>query len=206
MKKEENPLDALYTEGAVTDTVGLYDKWAEKYEADLIAIGYAAAMRCAQALAIADPDLSSPLVDLGCGTGLSGEALRAVGFTEIDGYDFSEGMLALARKKNCYREIVNVDLSEPDAVPDRGYRHAVLAGVLHHSHAPPEALFQALGLLPKGGCVVFTLNDETLRFPDYTGYIAGLVSSGEAEIALEEYGPHLPARDVGARVYVLRKC
>ena len=54
--------------------------------------------------------------------------------------------------------------------------------------------------------MVFTLNDETLRFPEYTDYIDRLVSAGEVEIASVEYGPHLPARDVGAGVYVLRKC
>ena len=202
---DDNPLDALYTEGAVTDTAGLYDDWAEKYEADLRAIGYAAADRCAAALAAADPQLSSPVVDLGCGTGLSGESLKAAGFGEIDGYDFSEGMLALARAKNCYRDVIYSDLSKPGAVPDKGYRHAVLVGVLHHTHAPPEAISDALALVPVGGCLVFTLNDETLRFPEYTDYIDELVSQGKVEIASVEYGPHLPARDVGARVYVLRK-
>ena len=68
-----------------------------------------------EALARANPGLESPVVDLGCGTGLSGEALRAAGFADVDGYDFSEGMLALARKKNCYREIINTDLSQPGA-------------------------------------------------------------------------------------------
>ena len=63
----------------------------------------------------------------------------------------------------------------------------------------------ALDLLPDGGSVVFTLNDETLRFPEYTDYIDRLVRSGKVEIASMEYGAHLPARDVGARVYVLRK-
>lgn len=132
-------------------------------------------------------------------------AFKAAGFAQIDGYDFSDGMLALARKKNCYREIVHTDLSQPNAVPDKGYCHAALVGVLHHSHAPPEAISGALALLPKGGCVVFTLNDETLRFPEYTDYIDALVTAGEVEIASMEYGPHLPTRDVGARVYVLRK-
>ena len=205
MSGDDNPLDAIYTEGAVTDTAGLYDDWSEKYEADLKAIGYAAADRCAAALAAADPSLASPVVDLGCGTGLSGEALKAAGFAHIDGYDFSDGMLALARKKNCYRRIVHTDLSQPNVVPDKGYRHAALVGVLHHSHAPPEAISSALALLPTGGCVVFTLNDETLRFPEYTDYIDKLVSAGQAEIVSMEYGPHLPTRNVGARVYVLRK-
>ncbi len=205
MSDSENPLDALYTEGAVTDTATLYDDWAERYEADLKSIGYAAADRCAAALAAADPGLTSPVVDLGCGTGLSGEALRAAGFAEIDGYDFSEGMLALARTKKCYRQIISTDLSQPNAVPDKGYRHAAMVGVLHHTHAPPEAISSALSLLPAGGCVVFTLNDETLRFPEYTDYIADLVKAGTVDIVSEEYGPHLPARNVGAKVIVLRK-
>lgn len=205
MSKENNPLDALYTQGAVTDTAGLYDEWAEKYEADLREIGYAAADRCAEALAKADPNLASPVIDLGCGTGLSGEALKAAGFNAIDGYDFSEGMLELARRKNCYRELINTDLSQPDGVPDRGYQHAALVGVLHHTHAPPEAISFALSLLPQRGCVVFTLNDETLRFPEYTDYIDQLLANGEVELTANEYGPHLPTRKIGARVYVLRK-
>ena len=206
MTNKQNPLDAVYTEGAVTDAAELYDNWAEEYEADLRAVGYAAAGRCASALASADPMLSSPILDLGCGTGLSGEALQGVGFKEIDGYDFSEGMLALARKKDCYRELFRVDLAQPDSIQDRGYRHAVLAGVLHHTHAPPETLAQTLARLPQEGCIVFSLNDETLRFPGYTDYISHLVESGQVSVVSEEYGPHLPGRDVGARVYVLRKC
>lgn len=205
MTNKQNPLDAVYTEGAVTDAAELYDNWAEEYEADLRAVGYAAAGRCASALASADPMLSSPILDLGCGTGLSGEALQGVGFKEIDGYDFSEGMLALARKKDCYRELFRVDLAQPDSIPDRGYRDAVLAGVLHHTHAPPETLAQTLARLPQEGCIVFSLNDETLRFPEYTDYISHLVESGQVAVVSEEYGPHLPGRDVGARVYVLRK-
>ena len=39
----------------------------------------------------------------------------------------------------------------------------------------------------------------------YTDYIAGLVFSGEVEISSDEYVTHLPACNVAARVYVLRK-
>ena len=43
MTNKQNPLDAVYTEGAVTDAAELYDNWAEEYEADLRAVGYATA-------------------------------------------------------------------------------------------------------------------------------------------------------------------
>ena len=42
-------------------------------------------------------------------------------------------------------------------------------------------------------------------YADYTDYIDALVSTEDVEIVSMEYGPHLPTRDVGARVYVLRK-
>lgn len=80
--------------------------------------------------------LCSPILDLGCGPGLSGEALQRVGFKEIDGCDFSESMFALARKKDCYRELFRVDLAQLYSILERGYRHAVLAGVLHHTCVP----------------------------------------------------------------------
>ena len=62
MTTQQTPLDAVYTEGAVTDAAELYDNWAEKYEADLRAVDYAAAERCARALASADPVLLGCLV------------------------------------------------------------------------------------------------------------------------------------------------
>ncbi len=53
----------------------------------------------AAALAALVGDLDAPLLDLGCGTGLSGEAFMSAGFSVIDGTDFSETMIAVARNK-----------------------------------------------------------------------------------------------------------
>ncbi|MDH3453013.1 MAG: methyltransferase domain-containing protein, partial [Gammaproteobacteria bacterium] len=76
--------------------------------------GYVTPGRCAQALADLAPDKSAPLLDLGCGTGLSGEALRAAGFATLDGTDFSEEMLTLARAKpGLYRNLILGDLNNP---------------------------------------------------------------------------------------------
>lgn len=74
------------------------------------------------------------------------------------------------------------------------------------THASPETLIQTLTRLLKEGCIVFSLNDERLRFPEHTDYSPNLVESGQTVVVSKKYGPHLPGRDVGARVYVLRKC
>ncbi len=49
--------------------------------------------------------------DLGCGTGLSGEAFEHL-ITEIDGFDLSAGMLEKAEKKAIYRQLWQGDCAE----------------------------------------------------------------------------------------------
>ena len=48
--------------------------------------------------------------DLGCGDGAVGEALRAKGFTNLEGLDISQGMLDIAKEKGIYQSLQKVDL------------------------------------------------------------------------------------------------
>ena len=187
------------------DTASFYNEWAATYDADLEGNGYLAPKRCADALALVDPTKACPIADLGCGTGLSGVAFRAAGFATIDGYDISVGMLELAKQRGCYRHTAIADLSDASTIPARGYKHAALTGVVGPDQVGPETVDLALSLLPVGGCVVLTLNDKALRFPEYPDHMHALADRGAAELAFEEYGPHIPERDIGATIYVLKK-
>ena len=76
----------------------LYDAWAETYDREIAENGYASPRRCARALADCLPDNAAvKLLDMGCGTGLSGLAFRAEGIEHIDGMDISPEMLNRAR-------------------------------------------------------------------------------------------------------------
>jgi len=46
-----------------------------------------------------------PVLDVGCGTGVSGLFLRDVGFADIHGSDFLPEMLALAKEKDIYNTL-----------------------------------------------------------------------------------------------------
>ncbi len=53
--------------------------------------------RCVEALARFVP-LDQPVLDVGCGTGLSGAALAAGGFVDVSGQDVNQAMLDVARR------------------------------------------------------------------------------------------------------------
>ena len=203
---DEGFLDRAYGLEDPENTKGFYKEWAATYEAETRANGYVTPSRCAVALAKLATDKSAPLLDLGCGTGLSGEAFSDIGFTTIDGSDFSEEMLAYARtKQGVYRTLILGDLNNPLPGAPGDYANIAAVGVFSPGHAPPEMIDEVMSKLPAGGCFVFSLNDHTLEIPGYQQHIDRLVESGEAEVTFREYGDHMPKREIKAMVVVLRR-
>ena len=94
-------LNIVYDQGR-TDPRNLYTKWSKTYDIKVSLNGYLTLQRCAKALAQFSNELNTPVLDYGCGTGLSSEALCAEGFTTTQGYDISREMLALADEKFIY--------------------------------------------------------------------------------------------------------
>jgi predicted TPR repeat methyltransferase len=198
-------LDTVYGIETQDDTRRLYRDWAETYDDEVLGAGYASPGRVAAAMANAVKDRTAPLLDLGCGTGLSGEAFRQAGFTTVDGTDFSEEMLESAKAKGVYRSLFKGDLSRPIPAEPGDYADIAAVGVFSPSHAPAEMIDQVMDLLPKGGCFGFTLNDHALDEKIYEERTELLVAQGTCEIAFKQYGDHLPERDLKSMVYVLRK-
>ena len=112
----------------------LYDDWAATYDQDLThaSHGYVGPMEAARVIAQNSTRSEQVVLDAGCGTGLSGLAVRAaVGSdTIIDGIDISTGMLEVAAKKSVYRRLEPADLSKPIAIPDDSYDVVVCVGTL----------------------------------------------------------------------------
>jgi len=202
---DDTYLDKVYSARDAESTRRLYDDWADSYEAELAENGYATPARCADALAAEMQDTSVPVLDFGCGTGLSGRALRAAGFLVIDGLDLSPDMLDLAREKGIYR---NLDVIEPGAPlpqPPGTYGAICAAGVIG-AGAAPISVFDILmdGLAP-GGRLVFSFNDHALEEPEYEAKLNSYLDAGKAELLFKAYGHHLPGIGLGANVYVIAK-
>ena len=197
-------LDKVYETGGATDTRKLYDAWSESYNDEISENGYQTPTRVARAMARVSRDLSLPLLDYGCGTGLSGGELRAAGFTTIDGADPSTGMLSQARETGHFRELIALDLSAP--LPfQAGQHHAITAiGVISTGAGPASLMDTLMDLLPTGGLLGFSLNDHALEDADYLAGVARLQDAGHLA-RVKEYGEHLPKMGLKSMIYVFEK-
>ncbi len=114
---------------------GLFDQYAVRFDEALVAkLGYQAP---ALLRALIDRNAAKPkgeffrhVIDLGCGTGLSGEPLRPIA-KRLSGVDLSPGMLARARDRGCYDALIEGDLvAALDAMSAETADLAVAADVL----------------------------------------------------------------------------
>jgi predicted TPR repeat methyltransferase len=206
MAEDTSYLNKAYKVENIGQTRKFYADWADTYDAEVRKYGYVTPGRCAAALAGLAPDLLAPVLDVGCGTGLSGLALRDAGFGCVDGCDLSPEMLRKAAKHvGLYRKLRETDLSEPFPFTPGTYAHIAAMGVIATGHAPPETIDEILSALPSGGLFVFSLNDHTLEDPAFEARIAENTDTGEAVLLFKEHGPHLPGYGLESSVYILQK-
>lgn len=201
----KNMLNNVYGLDSAEATQRFYDEWADSYDAEVTQNGYVTPGRCAAALAEFATDQTAPMLDIGCGTGISGGALRSAGFTTIDGCDFSAEMLERAKAKGHYRTLTNTNLEDPFPFEKGVYTNLAAIGVLNPGHAPAQTLDEVLNLLEPDGLFVFSLNDHALADKTYEARINEHLDCANAELLFREYGDHLPNIDLKSSVYVLRK-
>jgi SAM-dependent methyltransferase len=205
MADDRYQLSNAYKLGNPDETRKFYEGWATGYEAEVSGNGYITPQRCAEALARHAAAPWAPIMDLACGTGISGLALTAAGFECIDGYDFSQAMLDQAALKGIYRSLGLADMSKPLEIAEDIYQNAAAIGCITPEYMPPTVLDEILSKLPQGGCLVFSVNDHSAADGTVVGRIMTLIDCGAGELMFKEYGDHLPAIGLKSTVYVLKK-
>lgn len=197
-------LDDVY-DGGTNDSRELYASWASTYDNEVQKNGYVTPERVAKALKDIVTNQSEVILDYGCGTGLSGFALQAVGFTNIDGLDVSQEMIILAEKKSIYKKLTVFDPSTKIPVHADQYKIITAIGVIGAGAAPLEVFDNLFSLLPPSGLFAFSFNDHTLSDPNYEEKVNQCLSSGQAIILHKSYGNHLPKANLKSNIYILKK-
>lgn len=200
----ETFLDKAYDRGT-SDTRSLYAAWAATYDQEISENGYATPARTAKALRKFSRDPAAPILDFGCGTGLSGLALRMEGFSTIDGLDVTPQMLELAREKSVYRDLTLSDPDKPLTIATGAYAAITAIGVIGVGAAPITVFDSIMRSLGKGGLFAFSFNDHALAKPEFETKVSEWVDCGAARLLFREYGDHLPKAGIKSNVYVVEK-
>ncbi|MCV6594801.1 MAG: methyltransferase [Silicimonas sp.] len=202
---DKNPTDQLWTRHSLEETREIYRNWASDYDRDVGEWGYATPPRLALALRLSGANVEKGVLDFGCGTGLSGMALAAVGFQVIDGTDITPEMLAQAEARGCYRQVWRGEPGSLGHIGAGDYPAIAACGVVSLGAAPPETLEMLVEAMAPGNLLGFSYNDATLADRGYTDALDRVCLRPDMELVFEEHGPHLPAKEIGSTIYVLKR-
>lgn len=188
------------------DVAKSYEDWAPTYDKTLAEWDYRAPADAA-ALLKARVRLDAEILDSGCGTGLTGAALRRAGFTgPIDGLDLSPSSLVEAAKRNVYRSLNEADLqSLPLSIADNAYDALICIGVLTYVPDSMAVLREFARVVRPGGMILATQRDDLFRKRSFDKTVASLANQDIfGDTAISEPRPYLPDNpDFGNEIKVI---
>ena len=156
-----------------------YDTFAEtgEYDETFDEWGYVGPQTAAVILRNYVP-LGSRILDAACGSGLTGSALRDVGYSEIDGIDISAKLLEIAGRSGAYQDLTRVDMQAfPLPIDDDAYDAVNFIGALTYFETN-QILRELCRIVPSGGHVVFSQRDDIMRDQDYGAKLDEMESEG----------------------------
>lgn len=155
-----------------------YDDWADGYDATLETWQYRAPEDAADLLA---PYLGDGVrvLDVGCGTGLLGRALRRRAEVILTGIDISAASLKQAEGHGMYERLVRHDLQvTPLPVDDDVKDIAVSVGVLTYIADAEPLLREMCRAVRPGGVVAFTQRTDLWKERSFADMIDRLEDDG----------------------------
>ena len=179
-----------------------YGEWARRYEDDLGGdYGYVAPALMARMLLGTGLAATEEILDAGCGTGLVGRELANAGCQRIDGLDYSEAMLAEARKKGVYRSLLQADLNATLPLPDGSYGAVICVGTFTTGHVGPAALDELVRVARSGAPICFTVRQDFWVASSFADQVEALTAAGRwrpVRVEDVDYIQHEQAQCIGA--------
>ena len=173
-ESHEGALGAVYAAQAPDEVAAAYDAWAESYDAEMAQAGYRHPSIGLALLARHLPRGAAPLLDAGVGTGLAGPWYGIMGWPEVWGVDISEGMLAVAARKDAYTRLSRAVLGQKLDFTDEQFAGIISTGVFTTGHVGVEALPELVRILRPGGVMVLTVKGTLWD----SGFAVALMEAG----------------------------
>jgi predicted TPR repeat methyltransferase len=165
-----------------------YDEWAGRYDADLADWSYQGPAVVGDIVVTRQPD-ADPVLDVGCGTGLVGRALRDRGFTgRLVGLDISAASLEVAAQTGGYASLDVADLQQPLPLADDSVGAVVCVGVMTYLPQVEQVWREFARVTRPGGLVVVTQRADLWHDRDCQAVVDRLATEG-VWTPLEVTGP-----------------
>ncbi len=171
-------LGKVFDAGDRAVQIGNYDGWAATYEADMVGFGYMTPAVVTGTFARFLPPGAGAVLDAGAGTGLVGEILSALGYSDITAMDMSSGMLARAAQRGVYRDLCQGVLGERLDFPTGQFAGCVVCGVFNVGHAPAASLDELVRVVRPGGVLSFSIGEAAWTEGSYAAKLADLEAGG----------------------------
>lgn len=167
-------LESAYALKTPDDSRKLYAAWAATYDTDFAQnSGYILHEQVARHFALMGG--FGPVLDVGAGTGLCGEALRARGIEPVDGTDISAEMLEVAGRKDTYRDLFVGDILAGLEVAEGNYQGAVSSGTFTTGHVGPDGVDAMMHAVRPRGWIVLSVNARHYSAAGFEAKMAELV-------------------------------
>lgn len=152
-------LDRVYGATNEAELSAAYAAWANSYDRETAEMGYCLPFVVTSWLARHVARGEGPLLDAGCGTGLSGPCLEALGYTGLEGFDLSSEMLKLAAARGVYSGLKEARLGAALPYEDGRFKAFIASGVFTVGHAPASGLDELVRITRAGGYGIMTVRD-----------------------------------------------
>ena len=186
----------------------VFDGYAERFEAHLLALGYRVPglIRAALQRHLPAPrpdDVAPAVLDLGCGTGLLAVAGCDLPLGPWVGVDVSARMLAEAGAKQFYAELHEADLMTTLSTEERRWPVILAGDVFCYFGALDAALALVHDRLLPGGLFVFSLEEREATAGGPVGPDVGWRLGRQGRFAHESGYVEIAARSAGLEVRAL---
>ncbi|MEP9374646.1 class I SAM-dependent methyltransferase [Mesorhizobium sp. KR1-2] len=171
-------LEQVYAARNEAELTQAYAAWSSDYDRETAASGYCLPFMITAWVARHVRPAAGPVLDAGCGTGLSGAYLQALGYCDIEGLDFSQDMLAIARARGAYGALTEAALGGPLPWRDGHFAAFFSTGVFTEGHAPASSLDELARITRAGGHAIFTVRDVVLDMGGFRAKFAELEQAG----------------------------
>lgn len=157
MTDKKPNLDLAYALETVQDNRNLYAAWAKDYETDFAStMDYILPNQVAKIFV--ELGGTGPVLDVGAGTGLAGQALSKLGIHPIDALDLSNAMLEVALEKKIYRNFFTSDITQPIVTNNYSYQGIISSGTFTHGHVGPNAIDNLIMVAEHGAFFALSIN------------------------------------------------